>query len=78
MNQKLLNTLKYALLLLLALSILKPLAPQLPLGNDLVAMFFLCFQLYLPLWLLRKQNANLADYGLYDYDFLDFLKVSSQ
>ncbi|MDA0712439.1 MAG: CPBP family intramembrane metalloprotease [bacterium] len=64
MNQKLLNTLKYALLLLLALSILKPLAPQLPLGNDLVAMFFLCFQLYLPLWLLRKQNAN-----LYDYDF---------
>lgn len=74
MNQNLLNTSKYALLLLLALSILKPLAPHIPLGNDLVAMFALCFQLYLPLWILRKQNANLADYGLYDYGLFSSLQ----
>jgi len=69
MKQKFQNTFFYAFLLLFLFSILKPIAPLFPLGYDVVAMIALCFQLYLPLWIIHREGASYQDYKLYFYGF---------
>ncbi len=70
MSQELKTTLALAFSLLALLFICKMLAPFLPWGHDIASMIILSFQIYVPLWFIRKEGHAYEAYGLYDYGFL--------
>ena len=70
MNTQFKDTLAIAFSLLALLAICKILVPFLPWGHDIASMIILSFQLYVPLWFIRKEGPDYKTYGLYDYGFL--------
>ena len=69
MNPQLKTTLAIAFSLLALLFTCKMLVPLLPWGHDIASMIILSFQLYVPLWFIRKEGHDYKAYGLYDYGF---------